>query len=112
MLFDQLDYVNEFDGIWACASLLHVSRDDMVNVLCLVKRALKENGTLYLSYKYGTMQREKDGRLFSDYTEETSDRHFVTGRNTRARCLFVCAPWAGSNGGKARVHLGNEEAHS
>ncbi len=30
MLFDQLDYENEFDGIWACASLLYVSRDDMV----------------------------------------------------------------------------------
>jgi SAM-dependent methyltransferase len=71
IMFDQLDYVNEFDGIWACASLLHVSRDAMVNVLYLVKRALKDNGTLYLSYKYGNTQREKDGRLFSDYTEET-----------------------------------------
>jgi hypothetical protein len=71
MLFDELDYVDEFDGIWACASLLHVSQNDMDNMLRLLKMALKSGGALYMSYKYGNTQREKDGSLFSDYTEET-----------------------------------------
>ncbi len=69
LLFEDLDYRNRFQGIWACASLLHVPKDDMQMVLKKVSVALVMHGILYVSYKYGTHQREKDGRLFSDYTE-------------------------------------------
>ena len=69
LLFEQLDYVNQFDGVWACASLLHVEKEKMQHVLGLVSDALKEGGTLYLSYKYGSEQRVVNGRFFSDYTE-------------------------------------------
>ena len=69
LLFEELDYVERFDGVWACASLLHVPKSEMHDVLCRVSRSLKPGGTAYLSYKYGTTEREKDGRFFSDYTE-------------------------------------------
>ena len=69
LLFEDLDYVNEFDGVWACASLLHVEKEKMQLILGLVSNALKDGGTLYLSYKYGTGQRVEKGRFFSDYTE-------------------------------------------
>ena len=69
LLFEELDYVNKFDGIWACASLLHVEKEKMPHILDLVARALKVGGTLYLSYKYGAGQRVDNGRFFSDYTE-------------------------------------------
>ena len=69
LLFEDLDYVNEFDGVWACASLLHVEKEKMLRILGLVSNALKDGGTLYLSYKYGTGQRLEKGRFFSDYTE-------------------------------------------
>lgn len=69
MLFEELDYTNEFDGVWACASLLHVEKEKMPHILGLVADALKDGGTLYLSYKYGTGQRVDNGRFFSDYTE-------------------------------------------
>ena len=69
LLFEDLDYVNEFDGVWACASLLHVEKEKMQRILGLVSNALKGGGTLYLSYKYGTGQRVDNGRFFSDYTE-------------------------------------------
>ncbi|MBS6627659.1 MAG: methyltransferase domain-containing protein [Clostridiales bacterium] len=71
ILFDELDYENEFDGIWACSSLLHVSKKEMPKILTLIKYALKEGGILYASYKYGEKERKKNGRSFSDYTEET-----------------------------------------
>ncbi len=71
LLFEELDYTEEFDGIWACASLLHVPKENMVKVLRAVKKSLKNDGVLYVSYKYGNSQREKDGRVFSDYTETT-----------------------------------------
>lgn len=71
LLFDELDYENEFDGIWACASLLHVPKAEMAQVLTLVKNALKDGGIFYASYKYGDTERVRNGRLFSDYTENT-----------------------------------------
>ena len=71
LLFADLDYAEAFDGIWACASLLHVPAAKMADVLQKVAAALKPGGILYASYKYGDTQRKKDGRLYSDYNEDT-----------------------------------------
>ena len=71
MLFGELDYTNAFDGVWACASLLHVGKDALPGVLRLIRRALKKHGVFYASFKYGETEREKNGRLFSDFTEES-----------------------------------------
>ena len=71
MLFGELDYTNAFDGVWACASLLHVQKDALPGVLRLIRRALKKDGVFYASCKYGETEREKNGRLFSDFTEES-----------------------------------------
>ena len=69
LLFEELDYDREFDGVWACASLLHVEKEKMSAVLDQVAASLKDGGILYASYKYGTAQRTDKGRFFSDYTE-------------------------------------------
>ena len=71
MRFDELDYTNTFDGIWACASLLHVRKADLPGMLRLIHRALKKDGVFYASFKYGEDERNKNGREFSDYTEES-----------------------------------------
>ena len=71
MRFEELDFADEFDGIWACASLLHVSGDTLPRVLRLVRRALKDNGVLYASFKYGEGERVSGGRFFCDFTEDT-----------------------------------------
>jgi SAM-dependent methyltransferase len=70
MTFQELDFDQEFDGIWACASLLHVPRAEMEAVWARFVRALKPGGYWYLSFKYGTAERVKDGRVFSDLDEE------------------------------------------
>lgn len=69
LLFENLDYKNQFEGIWASASLLHVEKEKMQTVLRLVAAAMKENGVLFASYKYGSTQRVDNGRFYSDYTE-------------------------------------------
>ncbi len=71
MRFDELDYVDAFDGVWACASLLHVSRAELPGIFRLIRRALKKDGVFYASFKYGETERIKDGRAFSDFTEES-----------------------------------------
>ena len=60
---------NKYDGIWACASLLHCERDRLTEVLGLIFKALKPNGVCYMSFKYGNTDREKDGRSFTDLDE-------------------------------------------
>lgn len=66
--FDQLDFVEEFDGIWACASLLHVPRVDLGDIMTKVLRALRSGGVLYVSFKVGESERFVDGRHFTDFT--------------------------------------------
>lgn len=67
--FEEMNFSQEFDGVWACASLLHVEKDKLSDVLKRVFMSLKENGILYASFKYGTEEREKDGRYFVDLNE-------------------------------------------
>src|SRR5215469_12455168 len=57
MTFAEISFENEFDRIWACASLLHVARRDLNSVLRRFTKALKLNGAFYLSFKYGDSER-------------------------------------------------------
>ena len=67
--FEELDYEGVFDGVWACASLLHMRKKALPHALRLIRRGLKEGGVFYASFKYGDMERESGGRFFSDLTE-------------------------------------------
>lgn len=68
--FQELEDEGDYDGIWACASLLHVSEAELPNAIGRLIRALKPNGVLYMSFKYGTGERvTEDGRFFTDMTE-------------------------------------------
>lgn len=91
LLFEDLDYRNHFQGIWACASLLHVPKDDMQAILKRVSVAMVMHGVLYVSYKYGTEQRVKEGRLFSDYTEKNLDELFSSYNRLSVKEFWVTA---------------------
>ncbi len=65
--FEDVSYDGEFDGIWACASLLHVPRTDIDAALTRLVGALRVGGVLYLSFKRGRGDEVRDGRLFCDY---------------------------------------------
>lgn len=67
--FDELAFEQEFDGIWACASLLHVAKRDMAAVLRRFARALTPAGVIYISLRQGDGERViADGRFFNYYT--------------------------------------------
>lgn len=66
--FEDMDYDNEFDGIWACASLLHVSREDLQDVFSRLEKALIRGGVLYASFKLGSDYSE-NGRCFTCFDE-------------------------------------------
>lgn len=68
--FQQLNCTNMYDGIWCCASLLHVPEIELPQVLLKLQNALKPNGVLYVSFKYGTQERVHNGREFTDLNED------------------------------------------
>lgn len=72
--FDEINDKNAFDGIWACASVLHVRKAEMVSIINKLRSALTEGGTLYLSYKYGESEETRSNRHFSNYTEQSFNR--------------------------------------
>ena len=74
MTFEDLSFSNEFDGIWTCASLLHVPKDQMPAVLKKLADALKENGILYASFKYGNGEYVNKGRLFTSYDKASFEK--------------------------------------
>jgi SAM-dependent methyltransferase len=71
LLFEDLDYTEAFDGIWANASLLHVPRAGLANVLAHVYRALKPGGLLHATFKSGgTEGRDTLGRYYNYLSKE------------------------------------------
>ena len=69
--FEDVHEVGTFDGIWCCASLLHVPMAAMPATLDRLWRALRPGGTLYVSFKQGTGERVHAGRRFTDADEAT-----------------------------------------
>ncbi|EAW26072.1 tellurite resistance protein-related protein [Alteromonadales bacterium TW-7] len=67
--FQELECVNKYDGIWCCASLLHVPKAELPQVFLKLQKALKPDGVLYVSFKYGTQERVHNGREFTDLNE-------------------------------------------
>lgn len=71
MYFQELSEVEKYDGIWACSSILHLNHDDLEAVMKKMALAVKANGIIYTSFKYGTFSGERNGRFFTDMTEDT-----------------------------------------
>lgn len=70
MNFNEIDIHEKFDGIWACASLLHLESNMLLEVFIKLRNALKENGVLYVSFKYGDFEGKRNERYFTDMTEK------------------------------------------
>lgn len=76
MRFEDITFNREFDGVWTCASLLHVSRAKMPDVFRRVATSLKPGGVWYMSFKYGDGDSIRDGRMFTNY-DEPGLRHLL-----------------------------------
>ncbi|QEK11550.1 methyltransferase domain-containing protein [Crassaminicella thermophila] len=70
----EMDFYEEFDAIWACASILHINREDINNVIRNCEMALKNGGIFYLSFKYGDKEEWRNERFFNYYNETSFKR--------------------------------------
>lgn len=77
-LFQELNEVEKYDGIWACASILHLRKDELPDVLRKMCRAVKQEGIIYISFKYGNFEGERNGRYFTDLTEDAVNKLLET----------------------------------
>lgn len=68
--FEEMDFDEVFDGIWACESLIHVPSQTMEGIMEKVLDALKPGGILYFSVYEGDRDGMYGGRYFCDYTKE------------------------------------------
>ncbi|NNE87802.1 MAG: class I SAM-dependent methyltransferase [Silicimonas sp.] len=68
--FDQLEAVEDYDGIFANFSLLHAPKSEMPDHLARIARALKPGGHLHIGLKMGTGEaRDKLGRFYAYYSD-------------------------------------------
>lgn len=69
--FQEMNFYEEFEAVWACASLLHVNDREIDDVLERIVRSLKRDGVFYASFKYGDKEEERGGRYFRYHNEES-----------------------------------------
>jgi len=70
MLFQDLADKDRYDGIWACSSILHLPIVELEHVMRKMAEALRGKGVIYTSFKYGIFAGERNGRYFTDMTED------------------------------------------
>jgi SAM-dependent methyltransferase len=68
LTFEEMDWDAAFDGVWACATLLHLAPADLPGALANIRQALKPGGAFYCSFKEGDAHRFAKGRYFTDMT--------------------------------------------
>jgi SAM-dependent methyltransferase len=75
--FAQMGWDAAFDGVWACASLLHLPAAELPTALARIRAALRPGGAFYASFKQGETERLANGRQFTDLTRPMLDAVLV-----------------------------------
>lgn len=86
--FNDVDFDCTFDGIWACASLLHVVRGELPGVMKHLASHLIPGGIFYASFKYGTEDYAKNGRHFTCFIEDTFKEFMEQVRELKIEKLY------------------------
>ncbi len=71
--FASFKSTQQYDGIWACASLLHTAPADLPAVIENLASFMKTGGVFYMSFKYGTGETARGNRRFTDMDEAGID---------------------------------------
>ena len=59
--FQDLAFENQFNGVWAYSSLIHVPMDEMHDAIFKLSRSMRVDGILYTSFKNGTGEHGRKG---------------------------------------------------
>lgn len=94
----------QFDGVWACACLIHVARDDFGTVLDRLTKATRRQGRLHVSVRDG------DGDEVSSHGSVSETRLYAETywREPDLRCELAASGWAVS---EVRRYVGRPDDH-
>ena len=70
LLFENIDFVAEFDGVWANACLLHVPKASLPAIFGKIRRALRAGGVMYSSFKTGGSEPVDQFGRYYNYPDE------------------------------------------
>ena len=87
--FEKLEYDDEFDAIWACASLLHVERKNLTKVFALLHRTLHKEGILYCSFKARSDDFDDGERSFTCFTPTELEHFIISSTNFSIINIFI-----------------------
>jgi SAM-dependent methyltransferase len=77
LLFEDIDFAAEFDGVWANACLLHVPKPFLPAIFGKIHRALRGGGVMYASFKTGGAETvDRFGRYYN-YPDEAFLREAI-----------------------------------
>lgn len=69
--FKDISFKEEFDAVWACASLLHLSKKELPDVLEKIEKSMKPGAYFYSSFKHGDKEEDKNNLIYN-YENEKS----------------------------------------
>lgn len=102
MRFDELDAVEAYDGIVATASLLHVPRDGLPQVLTRIWQALRPGGWHCATYKTaGSEGRDRLGRYYN-YPSEAELRSYYAAAGNWSEVETETGEGCGYEGSESR----------
>lgn len=71
LLFEDIEVVEAFDGVWANACLLHAPKPSLPAIFEKIRRALRPNGVVYASFKTGAPEGIDQFGRYYNYPDET-----------------------------------------
>ena len=79
----------QFDGIWACASFLHLQKKEILDFFGKINCFLHDHGIIYLSGKNGiSTGKANDGRYFLEFTEQLAENILMTNEQVKLEQLW------------------------
>lgn len=89
----------QYDGIWACASFLHLQEKEVLRFFEKIDLYLNDNGIVYLSGKNGIPTGEAaDGRCFLEFTEGLAEKILAVNERMKMEELWYTEDVSGRGG--------------
>ena len=81
--------VERYDGIWACASLIHLKEEEVLHFFEKIDLYLEDSGIIYVSGKNGISTGEvEDGRFFLEFTEQLVEKILTVNKQLKLEQLW------------------------
>lgn len=94
--FQDVHFKIPFDGIWACGSLIHLNNEELDNVLSHLYCYLRDGGTIYSSFIYGSYEGIREGEYYLDLNEEKA-REIFTAAGYNVDKMWITRSYDGNN---------------